>query len=225
MSRRKRRDPSRQEKSQLRHRELIHQLCQDADDLLHAHAQAVDAHNADAEARLQRRAELLRALAVRLLGIDEHDKRLSGGLHVGDGALLGVDIILARDVGDGAVSRHDDADGAVILHDLLCAKLRGLRHGDLCFKPRRRHHARRAVLVRADGARDHIADRVDQPDRETALSVRADLDGLLGYEFRLRRHNGLAGAALRQLILGAFTPIDVFYVGQDELLHKPLDKR
>ncbi len=48
MLRRKRRDPSRQEEAKLRYRELIQQLREDSEDLLHRHRQAVDADRMDA---------------------------------------------------------------------------------------------------------------------------------------------------------------------------------
>jgi len=225
MLRRKRRDPSRQEEAKLRYRELIQQLREDSEDLLHRHRQAVDTDRMDAVLLRKLLTERLRGLPVRLLRVHQHEERLPCCLHVSDGPLLRLHIILTRNVRDRSVGRQDDPDAAVLLHDLLCAKLCCLRHGDWLLEPRRRHHARRAVLLRAHRAIHHVPDRVNEPHRKPALAVRTDLHGLLRHKFRLRGHDGLSRAALRQLILRTLAPVDIFNIRQHQLLHKPLDKR
>ena len=170
------------------------------------------------------RAQGLRRGRAGALRIDENDEGLARLLHVGDGAGLGLAVVLARDIGDGPVCRDDDAEGAVVLHDLFGAELRRLRHGQLLRGPGRGDHAGLAVLGVADRAGDHVAHGVDQAHAQRRLAVGADARGLVRNEFRLRGHDGPAGAGLRQLVGGAFALIDVFDVRQHELLHEALDE-
>ena len=193
-------------------------------DVLRRHVPAVQGEGLHAVFAAQLRAQGLRRGRAGALRIDENDEGLARLLHVGDGAGLGLAVVLARDIGDGPVCRDDDAEGAVVLHDLFGAELRRLRHGQLLRSPGRRAHARPAVLGVAARAGDHVAHGVAQAHAQRRLAVGADARGLVRNEFRLRGHDGPAGAGLRQLVGGALALVDIFDVRQHELLHEALDE-
>ena len=224
MAVRQRTDPARQEEAQLLHREGVHDGLEQTADVLRLHVHAVHGEGLHAVFAAQLRAQGLRRGRAGALRIDENDEGLARLLHVGDGAGLGLAVVLARDIGDGPVCRDDDAKGAVVLHDLFGAELCRLRHGQLLRGPWRGDHAGPAVLGVADRAGDHVAHGVDQAHAQRRFAVGADARGLVRNEFRLRGHDGPAGAGLRQLVGGALALVDIFDVRQHELLHEALDE-
>ena len=217
--------PAGQEEMELGHGEFIQQLFQDFRNLRFLQRQAVNGHTADAVRPADVFTELARRLPLRFLGVDQHQKRLPGRLHIPDRPILRLFIVRPGDIGDGAVRRHNNADGPMILHHLPGSQLRGLRHGNLMVVPRRGDHSRLPVLIRPNGAHHHIAHRIDQPDRQLRRTVRADFHSLLRHKFRLRRHDGFPGAALGQLIPGPLTSVYIIDIGNDQFFHDPLDKR
>ena len=84
---------------------------------------------------------------------------------------------------------------------------------------------RGAVLVLVARAPGHrVADAVDQADAAPG-AVERNGHRLVRDEQGLGRHDGAAGAALRQLVLGALPVVAVFDAGQDQQVHEPFDKR
>ena len=221
---RQRPHPARQEEPQLLDRERVHDRFEQPRNILRLHHRAVHRQRLHAVIGPDAGANRVRLSLFRVLRIDDDHERLARLLHIRNGAGFRLAVILARDIRDRSVRRDDNADGAVVLHDLFGAKLRRLCHGKLLGGPGRRDHAGLAVLRVADRAGDHVAHRVDQPHLQCRFSVRADAGGLVRDEFRLRRHDRPARAGLRQLVGGAFALIDVFDVRQHELLHEALDK-
>ena len=109
-------------------------------------------------------------------------------------------------------------------NDLAGTDLRRFGHGDLVIEPGCHHHPRRQVLKLPYSGVHHIPHAVYQPDREGRAPRQPELHSLLRNEFRLRRHNGAPGAALRQFVLCPVTPVAVFDVRQHQRLHKSFDK-
>ena len=169
-------------------------------------------------------AQGLGRLSAGVGGVDQHQIGLARGLHIGNGPALGLDIVLPGNVGDGAVGGHDNPDGAVLLHDLLCAQLGGLLHGQGLRIPGRGDHPGLSLLLRPQGSGDQIAHRVDEPYRQLGRPVRRDGHRVLGDELGLGCHNGPAGPALGQLIPGPLPLVHVFNMGDDQGLHHPFDK-
>ena len=160
-----------------------------------------------------------------LRGIQQHHKGPADLLQLADHALLRLQIVLPWDICDGAVCGDDHAHGRMVGDDLTGADLRGLGHGDLVVEPRRHDHAGRQVLELAHSPGDHVPHAVDEPHGKGRISLQLDADGLLRHEFRLRRHDGAAGAALGQLILRPVAAVGIVDVGQDLGLHEALDER
>ena len=216
--------PSRQKHLHLAHGEGAKKLTQKLLQLRLAHGLTVGGNGAHAVGVGD---VLPQGLGLRRFGpggIHQNYKGLPRGLHIPDGPLLGADVVRTGNVRDGAVGGDHHAHGAVILHDLPGAQLGSLRHGDRFVLPRRRDHPRLVVFHGTDGSVYHIAHRVDEPHGQGRRAVRGDLDRVLRDKFRLCGHDGLAGAALRQLILGPFPLVQVADVRNDQLLHKPLDE-
>ena len=109
-------------------------------------------------------------------------------------------------------------------NDLIGALFRGLRERDLMVEPRRRHKAFFPVLKLSGRAVHHVAHAVNKADGELSVFVHAYGDGVLRNELWLGCHDGLSGAALRQLILCALAHVGVVYLRDDQLFHKSLYK-
>ena len=110
------------------------------------------------------------------------------------------------------------------LHHLFRPQLRRLGHGHLGVRPRGGDHPGLSVLLRPHSPGHHVAHGVDHPHPESGFAVGADFHRLLRDEFGLRGHNGLAGAALGQLIPGSFPAVGVGDLGNHQLLHQMLDE-
>ena len=156
--------------------------------------------------------------------VDDHQKGLACGGHVFNRRLFRSRIVPAVNVRNGAVRGHHQPDGAVFLHNLFGAKFGGVGHGDLMVEPRGGDHSWLPVLGGAGGTFHHVAHRVDHPDPQPGGAVGADLHRLLGYKFWFGSHDGLAAAALGQLVTGPFPAIRIFDAGNHQLLHDPLDE-
>ena len=217
--------PRREEHAYLPHRERIEQRAQQLAKLRLVQGLAVRRHGVHAIGLLQLAAQRLRLPAVRRGRIHNHEERLPRCLHIPDGPCLCLAVVCARDVRDGPVRRDDEAHRAVLLHDLARAELGRLLHRKLRIGPRRCDHARLAVFRRADGPVHKIAHGIDEPHGQARRSVRRDLHGFLRHEFRLRRHDRPAGAALRQLVARPLALIEILDIGDHQFLHDALDQR
>ena len=116
------------------------------------------------------------------------------------------------------------ADGGVLRDHLPGADLRRLRHGDLMVEPGGGDHPLALPLQLAHRPVHHIAHAVDEPDPEGGSALHRHAHCVLRDEFRLRRHDGPAGAALGQLVPGPLPAVHVVDAGNDQRLHKPFDK-
>ena len=159
-----------------------------------------------------------------LPAIDHHQEGLARGLHITDGPMLRLYIILPGDVRNGAVGGDHQAQGGMALHDLFGAQLRRLGHGDLLVIPGGGDHPGLALLLRPHGPGDHVAHGVDHADAQAGHIVRGDLHRLLRHKLRLGGHNGLSGAALGKLISRPLRPEGVLEPGDHQCLHDPLDQ-
>ena len=209
---------------QLAHGEGVQQRLHKLPDTLGVQRLTVRHDGLQPEGALQIRLHFPRRLPRRVAGVDDHQEGLPRFLHVGDGALFRLYVILPGNFRNGAVGGHHNADGAVPLHDLFRPQLRRFRHGNLMVVPGGGHHPRHAVFLRAHRAVHHVAHGVDQPHPQLCDPVRGNLHRLLGDELRLRSHDGLPGAALGQLISGALLAIGVGDAGNHQLLHNPFDE-
>ena len=104
------------------------------------------------------------------------------------------------------------------------AHLRRLRQRDLLLKPGGTDHTRLVVLKLAHGALHHIAHTVDEPQVKARAALQVDVSRLLRNKLWLGSHDGAAGAALGQLILGPLPQIYVVHIWQHKLLHKAFDE-
>ena len=157
-------------------------------------------------------------------GVQQYDEGFSQFLQFPDDPFLRFQVVLPRNVGHGAVSGDDDADGRMFCDDLSGADLRRFGHGDLVVEPRRRNHTRRVVLILADGSLYHIPHTVDEPDGKSRAALQLDLGGFLRDEFWLCRHNGPARTALWKFVTGPLPAVDVVNIGDHLGLHEPLDE-
>ena len=122
--------PTGQPDADLPQGEGVEQILQQIGAALGTEGLTVGDGGVDAEQLLQLSAQLGGGAAHGIGGVDDGDEGLSCGLDVPDGLPLGLHIVTAGDVGDGAVRCDHDADGGVVLHDLFGPQLRGLGHGD-----------------------------------------------------------------------------------------------
>ena len=172
---------------------------------------------------LERGAQLLRFRIVRVRAVEDDRKRLAQLLQFAHDALLGLGVDGPRDIRDAAVRRDDKADRAVIGDHLARADFRGFFKGNVVVEPRRVHHARHVVLLRAQHALDQIPYAVHQA--HARLLVRyGDLGRLVGHKLGLRGHDRLARTAYRQRVHSAGALVGVVLQGQHHLLHKPRDE-
>ena len=206
------------------HREGIEQGLQQIPDALGIHGLTVENHAVNAIAFVQALFQLPGCRRTGLPAVDHHQKGLSGGLHILNGPALGGHIVLSGNVRDGSVGGHHQAQGGVAGHDLFGAQLRGLRHGDLHVIPGGGHHPGLPVLLRANRPGNHIANGIDHADPELGNPVGADFHGLLRHELGFRGHNGLAGAALGQLIPCPLRPEGIPHCRNHQFLHDPFDQ-
>ena len=221
---RQRIDPTRQENVQLRQRKFVQRRIKDLADIVFRQLQTVYADTAGAIFFSDRAAQRLCTFRVWLSAVENDRERFSDILQLADNALLRRDIILAGNLADRAVTCDDETDRRVFGDDLVCPLLRGLRQGDFPVEPRRCHHAFHTVLKLSGSAFDHVANAVDQPDGEIGIVAETNGYRLFGNKFRLRRHNGTSGAALRQLVAGALFPVDIVNARNDERFHEALDE-
>ena len=82
------------------------------------------------------------------------------------------------------------------------------------------HHALAFSLGAAQRPLDEIAHAVHHADADGGLLLQKDLRGLAGHELGLGGHDGLAGAALRQLIQQPILFWPRLHVRQHQLLHE-----
>ena len=221
---RQRPHPAGQAEPDLRRRKLVHEVHQNPLDLLFIHRERIDRPRADAVFLREIPRQRLRFPAFRVLGVYEDHKRLSGREHIGNRAVLRGHIVARGNVCDASVRCHDDADAAVLLHDLLCPDLRRLLEWKFRLRPRSHDHPGRSFFLGSHRAGDQIADRVDEPDFQSRGTVRRNFHCLLGHKLWLRRHDRPAGAGLGQLVARAVALIGVLQIRKHQLLHKALDK-
>ncbi len=187
--------------------------------VLHAHQ-----HDRHAIRLLQISTQRLRIGAVRHSGIEDDDERLAQRFQLADDAVFRLDVGAARQFGDCTVRRHDDADGRVVSHHLARTDFRRLFEGNIMVIPRRMHHAAAGFVHRTECAAHHVAHAVHQPDAHRGVVAQADRDGLAGHKLRLRRHDGSARPALRQLIRNALFARAFGDFGHHQQFHQAADK-
>ena len=91
-------------------------------------------------------------------------------------------------------------------------------------KPGGHDHPGRQILILSHSAGHHVAYAVNKPHGERDPLLHADLHRLLRNKFGFRRHDGAAGAALRQFIPRPVPAVAIVDIGQHLGLHKPFDK-
>ena len=167
------------------HGEGIQQCLQKLHHLPFVHALTVGNHRGLPKFRGKLLTQSFCPLPLGIPGVDHHQKGLPRGLHIPDGALLRLGIVLPGDIGDGAVGGHHQPDGAVTLHHLFRPQLRRLSHGHLGVRPGGGDHPGLAVLLRPHSPGHHVAHGVDHPHPKPGFAVGADFHRLLRDEFRL----------------------------------------
>ncbi len=111
-----------------------------------------------------------------------------------------------------------------VLDDFARPQLGRLLERNFLLKPRRAHHARAVLVLVAFRPGHGIAHAVDESARGPG-AVEGNGHRLIGNEPGLGRHDGAAGAALRQLVLGALPIVAVLDAGQNQQIHESFDKR
>ena len=216
--------PGGQEQIQLPQRKLIQQPPQQLGDLRLPQLQTVHRQTPDVVLALDISGDRLSPGTLGLGGIQQHHKGFSQLLQLPNHPLLGLQIILPWDLRDAAVGCDHNAHGGVVADDLPGAKLRRLSHGDLVVKPGGHDHPGRQILILSHSAGHHVAYAVNKPHGERDPLLHADLHRLLRNKFGFRRHDGAAGAALRQFIPRPVPAVAIVDIGQHLGLHKPFDK-
>ena len=112
----------------------------------------------------------------------------------------------------------------MLLHHLFGAQFGGIGHGDLVIVPGGGYHPGHAVFFHTHRPGDHISHGVDQPDADVGFAVGGDLHSFLRHEFGLCGHNGLAGAALGQLIGCPLPAIGIGDRRDHQLFHDAFDQ-
>jgi len=191
--------------------------------VLLVHAQAVDGHHRHAVLVAELLRELLYGTGFGVHRVEQDEERLAQRFQFLDDPLLRFHVGLARQVRDGAVGRHHDPDGGVLLDHLAGADLGRFLEGDVPLKPRRAHQARPLLVLIAPRAGYGVTDAVDQPDAGPR-PVELQLDRLIGDKQGLGGHDGAPGTALRELVLGPLAVVAVLDPGEDQEVHEALDE-
>ena len=166
----------------------------------------------------------MRALAVRIAGVQQHHKGLSDLLQFPDHPFLCFFVILPWNIRHRTVRGNDNAHSRVIGNHLLRADLCRLCHGDLVIVPGRHHHAGRQILKLPHSAGHHISHTVNKPNGEADAFLQLYLHSFLRYKLRFGGHNGTSRTALGQFILCPVASIYVVDMGDHLRFHKTLDK-
>ena len=201
--------PTGQVNVQSTHGESVQKLSQQMADSLRIHGLTIRNVGMNAKILKDPLLDGLRFRRARIAAVDDHQKGLVCGAHICNGPAFGIEIVAAGDVGDGAVGGYHQSDGAMLLHDFSGTQLCRVRHRDLVVEPRGGHHSGDTVLVGTHSPIYHIAHGVDKPHPEHCFAVGADLHRFLGDKFRLRGHDGFAGAALGQFVPCPFLPVGI----------------
>ena len=224
MLRRQRLHPVGQEKLKLFQGKLIEDGLDDLRHRLLVQVQAADRQAGHVILLGQLGPQLLGRLPLGVGGVEQDEKGLAQRLQFFDDPPLGLRVGLPRQVGDGAVGRDDDADGGVLGDHFSGADLGGLRHGDLLGEPGGVDHSRLPVLQLPHGTGDQVAHAVHQAHGKGPAPLHGDLHGLLRHEFWLGGHHRPARPALGQFVSGPLAAVVVVDAGEDQGLHKALDK-
>ena len=159
-----------------------------------------------------------------MAAVQDQDKGLADLLQLPHHPLLRLLVGLPAQVGDAAVGGDHQPDGGMIGDDLSGTDLRRLLKGNVVVEPGGMHHPGRAVLLGAQRALHQIAHAVHHAHPDGGLIVQRDADRLAGHEFGLGGHDGLAAAALGQLVGEPLPPGARRHAAQDQLLHHAGDQ-
>ena len=162
---------------------------------------------------------------LRLHTVQQNDKGLVDGLQLFHHALLGLDVVFARDIADRAVCGDGKANGGMFAYHLARAHLGRRVERHLVVKPGAFHHAGPFALLVAHGAGHKVAHAVYHTGAQLNAALQLQAHRLFWHELRLRRHNGAPCGRLRQFIPRAAAKGLVADLRQNHQLHKPFDQR
>ena len=161
---------------------------------------------------------------MRIRTVYDYGKGLSDPLQFHNHPRFCRNVFFTLNSADAAVRGNDDANRRVFGNYLVRSDFRRFRHTDLIFKPWRCNETFLSVLKLSRCAFHHISDAIHKTDGNVISSVKRERYGFLRHKFRLRGHDRLSGAALRQLILGPLPGIFIIHARDHHGLHKTLDK-
>ena len=161
---------------------------------------------------------------LRMRGIEQHRKRLAQLLQFRNRARLGARIRIARQIQYASVRGHHHADRGMILDHAARAGFRRFIEGNRPIRPRRGHHPRFAVFIRAQRAVHHIAHAIHQPHARAAGIGQRERSRLVRHKANLIRHHHAPVPALRQFIPHSIQIAAAFNAGQNHKLHEPPDE-
>ena len=216
--------PGGEKQLQLLHGELVEHPAQDGLHRLLVQGQAVHRQAGDLVLLGNVRLDGLGPVAVGLGGVEQHHKGLAHGFEFLNDPLLRLQVVLPRDVGDGSIGGHHNANGGVVSDNLLGAQLRRLGHGNLVVHPGGGHHPGLVSVHLPHGSGHHVAHAVNEPHGEGAAVLHGQAHRILRDEFGLGGHHHAAGPALGQLIPGPVPQVGVLDFRQHHSLHKALDE-
>ena len=218
------RDPARQGKIQLLHRELVQNLPQDAAECLRVQIHAAHRQHGVVVVPGHALGQLLRLRRIRVGAVEQDDVGLAQRIQFFHDALLGSGIALPRDVAHRAVGGDHDADGGMFADHLAGAGLGGKVEGHLVVEPRAFDHAGLVVLLVAHSPLHHVTHAVDEPHPALAAALQLQGHGCFRDEFWFRGHDGAARCRLGQLVPGTLPRSRWADGGQHQLFHETLDK-
>ena len=156
--------------------------------------------------------------------IQQDHERFSQFFQFFNRTFLSRPIIVCRNISKASVTGHHDANGRMIMYDLMSSHLGSFGKRNLFRKPRCLHHAFRIIFQMSGCTIYHITYAVNQSNLHRNLSAHIDLDSILGYKLWLCRHDRLSCCRLRKLIHRPPSLMHIFYIRKHQKIHKTLDE-